>query len=283
MNTENNKVVFLHTPKTGGGAMEYFFHEESKKIRRNYFFNFNGIDDSHFIKDELSTKHPLGNKCVIETIENNKSIIERYKDSIHFKQSKFLMGHTTYNFGSYFPEYNFKYITVLREPIIRTLSNILQFSQETRNDRVKFGGYYTTHKKATEGYWEFIYELLSNEYPIKGLMVHENHFLSDCQTKILQGAKYTNNQEKPNLNLALNNSELIYYSFFDDFNNGLQKSFDKVNIPFDMSKNITVNNQNNKKNKLGEFYNTPKKVIDWVIDNNKNDIELYKTLKDKYE
>jgi len=36
---ELNKVVFLHTPKTGGGAMEYFFYEQFKS-NRNYFVYF---------------------------------------------------------------------------------------------------------------------------------------------------------------------------------------------------------------------------------------------------
>jgi len=47
---ELNKVVFLHTPKTGGGAMEYFFYEQFKS-NRNYFVSFFGVDDSRFNND----------------------------------------------------------------------------------------------------------------------------------------------------------------------------------------------------------------------------------------
>jgi len=276
---EKNKVVFLHTPKTGGGAMEYFFHGESKKIRRNYFFNFNGLDDSLFIKDESSTNHPHANKCVIETISNNSSIIKRYNGSTHFKQSKFLMGHTTYNFGTYFPQYNFQYVTVLREPIIRVISNILQYSQEKKDGTIKFGGHIIPYKKSTKEYWDRIYQILNGKYPVKGFMIHENHFLRDCQTKIMQGATYKNVNENADMDLALINSKKIHYSFFDNFNEGLQESFNKVDIPFDMSKNVNVSNQNKKKVKLGEYYGATDNIIDWVINNNKNDIELYKILK----
>jgi len=279
MTEEKNKVVFLHTPKTGGGAMEYFFHNESKKIRRNYFFNFNGIDDSFFIKDENSTDHPNANKCVIETIHSNPSIVKRYNESPHFKQSKFLMGHTTYNFGSYFPQYNFEYITILREPVMRVISNILQYSQEKKDGNIKFGSYTIHHKRASKGYWESVYEILKNEYPVKGFMIHENHFLRDCQTKIMQGATYNSFYEEPNLSMALENGKKIHYSFFDNFNEGLQISFNKVNIPFDMSKNIGVTNQHNKKQKFGDYYGATDEIIKWVIENNKNDINLYEKLK----
>lgn len=279
MTEEKNKVVFLHTPKTGGGAMEYFFHNESKKIRRNYFFNFNGIDDSFFIKDENSTDHPNANKCVIETIHSNPSIVKRYNESPHFKQSKFLMGHTTYNFGSYFPQYNFEYITILREPVMRVLSNILQYSQEKKDGNIKFGSYTIHYKRASKGYWESIYEILKNEYPVKGFMIHENHFLRDCQTKIMQGATYDSFYEEPNLSIALENAKKIHYSFFDNFNEGLQNSFNTLNIPFDMSKNIGVSNQDNKKQKFGDYYGATDEIIKWVIENNKNDINLYEKLK----
>lgn len=276
MNIEFNKVVFLHIPKTGGGAMEYFFYNETKQIRRNYFFNFNGIDDSYFIKDDKSTNHKSGNKCVIETIENNPSIVERYRKSVHFIVSKLLMGHTTYNFGNYFPRYNFEYITVLREPITRTLSNIMQFSQILKNDSVKFGKHIMEHEKGSENYWKNIYDILQNDYPVKGLMVHENHYLSNCQTRILQGATYKNIKEQPNIELAFENSKKIHYSFFEDFNDGLQKSFDKTNIPINMSKNTDI-----KKSNYGEYYGAPNEVIDWVIKNNLLDIELYKKLKNE--
>ena len=95
----------------------------------------------------------------------------------------------------------------------------------------------------------------------------------------MQGATYKNVNENADMDLALINSKKIHYSFFDNFNEGLQESFNKVDIPFDMSKNVNVSNQNKKKVKLGEYYGATDNIIDWVINNNKNDIELYKILK----
>lgn len=286
MSIEKNKVVFLHTPKTGGGAMEYFFYDQTKLIRRNYFFNFNGLDDSRFIKDDNSTKHDNGNKCLIEGIHNNNAVIKRYKNSKHFEQCKFLMGHTTYSIGDLFPEYNFKYITVLREPIIRTMSNILQFTY-VKDGYVKFGRHTEKCEKGSEKYWKFIYDIMSSEYPIKGLMTHENHYLRNCQTRIMQGAKYNNIDEVADINTAIKNSKEINYSFFDDFNDGLQKSFDKLGIEIDMSlnhiaKNGTPDSQKNKQKKLGEYYGANNNMIELVKEFNKIDIELYNTLYKEY-
>lgn len=281
---EKNKVVFLHTPKTGGGAMEYLFYDQTKLISRNYFFNFNGLDDSRFYSDEYSTKHPNGNKCLIESIHTNKSIVERYNNSPHFKQCKFLMGHTTYSFGDLFPRYNFEYITVLRDPIMRTISNILQFTY-FKDGEVKFGKHRKICDKGSDEYWNFIYDIMLNEYPIKGLLTHENHFLRNCQTRILQGAKYNDINEKVDLDTAIKNSKKIHFSFFDNFNEGLQKSFDKTNIKIDMSKNHAADKgipktQKSKEDKFGKYYGASDKLVELITELNKTDIELYNKLKD---
>jgi hypothetical protein len=280
---ELNKVVFLHTPKTGGGAMEYFFYEQFKS-NRNYFVSFFGVDDSRFNNDELVTKRKGGNHCLIEGIFKNPELVEDFKNSPHFQQSKVLFGHTTYGLGELFPEYNFEYLTVLREPIERTISNIAQFSNIMKNNEyVKFGAHVTKHDKFSDEYWDFIYDVLTKEYPTRGLLVHENMYLRNCMTHILAGSKYLDVNEVANIDLALKNSENIKISFFDNFNEGIQKSFDELNISIDMSKNIKAKHgkpqDNPNKTKHGKYYNAPQKIIDFVIEHNQTDIKLYETLR----
>jgi len=283
---ELDKVIFLHTPKTGGGAMEYFFYEQFKKIRRNYFVSFFGVDDSRFYNDELVTKRKNGNHCLIEGIFRNSQLVEDFKNSPHFQQSKILFGHTTYGLGELFPEYNFEYLTVLREPIERTISNIAQFSSIMgNNEYVKFGVHTTKNDKFSDEYWDFIYDVLTKEYPTKGLLVHENLYLRNCMTHILSGSKYLDVNEDANIDLALENSDKIKISFFDDFNNGIQRSFDELNIPIDMSKNVKAKDgkpqDNPNKKKHGTYYNAPQKLIDFVTEHNQTDIKLYDILKNK--
>ena len=174
---EKNKLLFIHTPKTGGGSMENFFYNETKKVRRNYFLSFNGTDDSLHINDERSTQRKQGNKTVIEAICKREEIVEVYKSSPHFAEAKMLFGHTNMAFPALFLEYNFEVMMVLREPIERAISNIIQFSPETRDGRALFSRYDTEHKKYSAGYWDSIYEILIKEYPIPTITIHDNFYL----------------------------------------------------------------------------------------------------------
>ena len=283
---EKNKIIFLHIPKTGGRFLQKFLYHHTKKIRRNYFLSFTGFDDSAHFNDEHSTKRKHGNKCLIETIHNRPEIVDMYNNSPHFKQSKLLMGHTTYSFGRLFPEYNFNYVTVIREPIIRTLSNILQFTT-SKNGKVYFGRNSDNLIVGTNKYWDFMYEIIKNQYPIKGFMIHENLFLRNIQTRILQGSEFSSYDEILNLDIAVENSKNIKYSFFDDFNKGLQKSFDFYKIPINMSLNEIAEKglpktQENKQNKLGMYYGADKKMVDLIRQLNDIDIKLYNKLKVRY-
>lgn len=277
---EKNKLLFIHTPKTGGGAMENYFYHETKKIRRNYFLSFNGTDDSRYIKDERSTQRQQGNKTVVEAICERQEIIDLYKRSPHFAEAKMLFGHTNMVFPTLFPEYNFEVMMVLREPIERAISNISQFSPQTKDGRVKFSHYYTNHEKYSTGYWDFIYEILTKEYPIKGFSVHENFYLRNCMSNMISGNPYIDSSENIDMDFVFNQLEKMNISFYDDFNNGLQANFDKLNIPIDMSRNYIPTNSN--KSDLGKYYGAPDKVIDFVIENNQNDIKLYKHLRSDY-
>lgn len=278
---ETDKIVFLHVPKTGGGFLEDYFYNQCKN-NRNFFLSFNGLDDSRMYSDERSTDHPKGNKCVIESIfrTGKEETISRFKNSPHFKESKLIMGHTTVALEELFPEYKFRYIAVLREPILRTLSNFLQFSHyNSVKKECSFAKYTSKYKPLTFDYWNWIHDIIINNYPLDTLMIHENHYLSNCQTKILQGSRYQDKYEFPNLKKAKEQLDITYYSLFEDFNTGLQKNLNKLNLPIDMSDNgmgtKTPIPQTTKQNKYGDFYNAPQKMIDLVTEMNRVDIELY--------
>lgn len=274
---EKDKLLFIHIPKTGGGSMEWYFYEETKKIRRNYFLSFNGLDDSRFIQDERSTQREIGNKTLVESICKDEKIIEVYKTSPHFAEAKMLFGHTNMIFPTLFPEYNFEVMMVLREPLERTISNIVQFSPETKDGRVKFSKYYTTHEKYSAGYWDFVYEILTKEYPVQGIMIHDNFYLRDCMCQMISGNPYLDSNPEVNMEVVYKQLEKINISFYDEFNNGLQANFDKIGIPIDMSNNHIPSNTN--KSKLGKYYGATDKVLEVVTANNQNDIALYRHLR----
>lgn len=273
-----DKVVFLHIPKTGGGAMQHFLYNQLKD-QRNYFLSFFGHDDSLKHKDELSTNG--NNQCLIESIWYNKKIVDKFENSPHFKMSKLLLGHTTYSFKELFPEYNFKFISVVREPIERTISNIVQLTKKGKND-LSFGKAKTNHKLYSKEYWDFIKDILVNGLPIPGLLRHENLFLSNIITRVFQGDKYLPETIEPNIEIAKQNMQNICIAFFDKYNESLQECFDNFNIPIDMSLNKRASGgsptPSEAKKNNGKFYNAPDSIIDIIIDWNKIDIQLYKDI-----
>lgn len=272
---ELNKLLFIHTPKTGGGSMEQYFYNKTKKIRRNYFLSFNGTDDSRYIQDERSTQRNRGNKTVIEKICSNQEIVDIYNKSRHFAEAKMLFGHASMALPNLFPSYNFEIMMVLREPIERTISNICQFST-ILDGKVKFGNQWTEHKKYTKGYWDFVYEILNREYPIQGFSIHENLYLRNCMCHIINGNTYKTFHTEVNLDEVFNKIEKINISFYDDFNKGLQSNFNHLNIPIDMSANyIPINSE---KTILGKYYGATDKIIELISANNQYDIELYQHL-----
>ena len=281
---ETDKVVFLHTPKTGGAAMQFYMCRQFMAVRKNYFLSFAGIDDSRYDGDDdtFAAPRPGGNQCVIERIFDEPARVDAFRHNSHFQRAKVLCGHTTCSFATLFPEYRFQYLTVLREPIERTISNIAQLSPAFPT-HVAFGAHQTSAPKFSDDYWEFIFDILTRGYPVEGLMVHENLYLRNCMTRILQGSKYRDVHEEPTLNQALGNAMRIQISFFDDFNAGLQRSFDVLGIPIDMSGNLRARHGmpdvDPVKRPLGRYCNAPRKLIDFVIEHNQTDIQLYATLR----
>lgn len=273
-----DKVVFLHIPKTGGGAMQHFFYSQLKN-HRNYFLSFFGQDDSAQHNDSLSTQGT--NQCLIESIWYNQKIVDKLKNSPHFKMSKLLLGHTTYSFKELFPEYKFKFITVIREPIERTISNIIQLTK--KNAKIlKFGKTEIAHDLYSKEYWQSIKNILSNGLPIQGLLRHENLFLSNIITRVFQGDKYLVEEMVPDLEIAKINAKDICISYYDNYNNSLQKCFDNLNIPINMSNNKKASEGSPKpsdaKKLHGKYYGAPDKVIEIVNSLNFTDIQLYNYL-----
>ena len=169
---------------------------------------------------------------------------------------------------------------VLREPIERAISNIIQFSPEPRDGRALFCRYDTEHKKYSAGYWDSIYEILIKEYPIPTITIHDNFYLRNCMSNMIGGNQYKDFNQDIDMDFVFSQLDKMNISFYDDFNNGLQANFDKLNIPIDMSRNHIPINSNKKK--LGKYYGAPDKVIELVRENNQNDIKLYKHLRSDY-
>jgi hypothetical protein len=281
-NTQKNKIVYLHIPKTGGAAMQYYFYDQVKHLR-NYFLSFFGHDDSRFFEDERSTKGT--NHCLIEAIHKNPKILEKFKSSVHFDECSLLFGHTTVAIESLFPEYNFQYLTVIRDPIERTISNIIQFTKPIKDsNNSSFARYTIDADKYSIEFWNQMYEILEKKLYLNNLLVHECCYLSNCMTRVLAGDEYLVNSANTNIDQARINiaSKNIKIGYYHKFNISLQKCLDHYNIPINMSKNYKAKGgepePNKFKSQFGKYYGATEAVIDWVIKNNMDDITIYKEL-----
>lgn len=282
MSINTNKIVFLHIPKTGGAAMQYYFYDQLKS-RRNYFLSFFGHDDSRFFNDNRSTKD--SNHCLIESIHKNPKLIERFKNSEHFKEATLLFGHTTVSIEQLFPEYTFKYLAMIRDPIERTVSNIVQFTKPIKDSNYcTFGKNTIEYAKYSKEFWNSISTILNNQFPVNGLLVHENCYLSNCMTRIFSGDNYLSYDNTIDHSIALSNiyDKNIQIGTYNEFNTSLQRCLDYYNIPIDMSKNNKAASgepsPNKHKSEYGRFYGATDDVLEWVTRHNQNDIILYRKL-----
>lgn len=282
MSINMDKIVFLHIPKTGGAAMQYYFYDHLKN-RRNYFLSFFGHDDSRFFNDSRATKD--SNHCLIESIHKNSKLVDKLNNSQHFKEAKLLFGHTTTSIEELFPEYKFKYLAVVRDPIERTVSNIIQFIKPIKDSNYcTFGKNRIEFEKYTDGFWNSITDILNSQFPVNGLLIHENCYLSDCMTRIFAGDKYLSYTNSPSYESALLNisQKDIKIAYYNRFNTSLQECLDYYHIPINMNKNNKAASgepsPNKHKSQYGRFYGANDGVLQWIIDNNQNDITLYKKL-----
>lgn len=279
---EREKVLFLHIPKTGGSGLALLLFQQLSKVRRNYFLSFTGRDDSDFFHDQFSTPRAGGNRCVIETIFANPALVEEFRASPHFQQAKLLFGHTTTAFGPLFPAYNFRCLAVVREPIQRALSNILQFST-LRDGLLTLGSQPLRGTKASPEYWQDVLTLLRREFPVPGLARHENLFLRDCMTRVLMGSRYLDLDEPADHDRALEGAASTRISFFDDFNAGLQRSFDALGVPADLSRNARADGrpvtESRLSRELGPHFGAPPEMIEFVAEHNQVDARLYASLR----
>lgn len=278
--TEHEKIGYLHVPKTGGAAMCYFFYEQLRRVRRNYFLSFTGVDDSRDIQDEWSTKRERGNWCIVERMAERPALADEFRHSPHFAQARMVFGHQTSFLAAIFPEYRWRFVAVLREPIERTISNIVQFANFDVGSRL--GHHKFAAEACSDEYWEAVYRVLTSEYPIEGLATHENFYLRNGMTHILQGSSYRDPAEAPDVFRALAMGFRMQLAIYENLNVGLQRCFDALGVPVDMSKNTKAAAGappvSTRKQSLGRYYNAPQKVLDFVAETNQLDLQLYEML-----
>lgn len=266
-------------PKTGGGAMEHFFREQFARIRRNYFLSFNGNDDSRIYDDALRTRRSNGNRCVAEFLAQDPALRRKLARSPHFLQAQIVFGHQTTLLGALFPDFRWRYISVLRDPVERAISNLVQFSSPHTGSRL--GSEIFDAPRCSPEYWEQVRRILARGLPVPGLLVHENYYISNAMTHVLAGNAYRHHGRRPDIFVALAMAFQMQLALYENFNAGLQRCFDALGVPIVMAENTRADEASPRsaaRAALGRHYGAPPDVIALVAQLNAVDIQLYDIL-----
>jgi hypothetical protein len=276
---KDKKIAFIHIPKTGGTALEW-------KIFNAYRFQ-----DPHFYFSFLATDGSKGKNWygMPEMFESRPDIFTEIMKNEHFLNSSVISGHYSHSILKHFNGIDFnKKITILREPISRSISNICEHTRlhvANKNNKLphdiwKFGKATTPPEKSPE-YWEFMYILITDSITknnrIDAILPHESMMITNAMTHMLGGSNLASVVE-PNLSAAKDFIDRpdTYIADFSNYNETVQKmmldvGLDKVSL----ANNILGNGDPHSNRSVGLNHNAPQKMIDLIADLNQADIELY--------
>lgn len=249
------KIGFVHLPRTGGTYLEGVL---SSLMTPQEFINFFGTPESQI-------PNKLG---VVERIAKDKQRQDCILDIPNWQTAKIFSGHFSLNIESYLPpEYNYSYITILRNPITRAYSFVKKITTSggfrrvlTANDSEKIG---------SDIFWDNFIEYYTSDCST-GLSSHEIHGFSNYMTKVFSGSDLSESVINVDNDLFIqakkNLSKMKYIGLFEnyeksviDFLNIFGLSYDRLTVRESQNKNIE--NQ---------------KIADFIASINKYDIELYK-------
>tara|TARA_B100000085_G_C18559679_1_gene519018 strand:+ start:3212 stop:3964 length:753 start_codon:yes stop_codon:yes gene_type:complete len=244
------KIGFAHIPRTGGTYLEALL----TVMGPDKFINFFGTPN-----DQKPNK--LG---LVEYIERD---IGRQADLLsisNWKTAQLFSGHFSLNIHRFLPEeYEYKYMTILRNPLNRTISFIKKitssknFKNEIASDcEVNSDQFWYNAKKYIE------------EKNTSGLMMHERHGFSNYMTKILAGINLANDCEmdeqlfqkaKHNLN------DMVFIGRFEKYAETVKDVFELFKLPLRPMQTKTENP-----------HQVPQEIADFLTHINQYDIRLYK-------
>lgn len=278
-----NKIAFLHIPKTGGGWLEGTIHSQTTTLGSDgkYLFNFFGQDQSK----GKNWKGPS------ELFANQPHKIKSLLDNEHFQQSKIITGHFSYNLLDMLKPYTFDVFSIIRNPIDRVISNIIQYTNTfTPNPNNSISevyhrfGKHNVSKPGTVEYWDQIYDILSNDvemsnisskrlqHPSIGVLIYEYYMLNNCMVHMYGGSNIGAWNTSPNLSRAKENLKNIKIARFEDYNQSLTNVFDDIKLPVD----ISANSKGESRPRITcGLKKAPQKVYNMLENSNMMDLELY--------
>ena len=250
-----NKIGFVHLPRTAGTYMEGVL---SSVMGPERFINFFGTPDNQ-------VPNKLG---IVERIAVDKQRQDCILQIPNWPTAELFSGHFSLNIEPFLPkEYNYSYITIIRNPITRVYSFVKKVTSS--------GGFrrYLTSDGidpiGTDVFWQNFIDYYQNKQRI-GLSNHERNGFSNYMTKVFSGSDLSRddivvddllyNKAKDNLN------KMKYIGLFENYKETIESFLKLFNLEFNRyhireSRNKNIDN---------------KTILDFIESINTYDTKLYK-------
>jgi hypothetical protein len=248
----STKTGFLHIPRTGGTYLEALLQHIGPKR----FVNFFGTPDNQ-IHNRIS---------LIEQISKNSQSQTKLQKILSADEVQIFSGHFSLNISEFLPNnYQYKYFTILRNPIDRTIS----FIKKVTSSR-GFVSYMTSDCSFNDQKFWYNFQQYIDKKLNYGLMTHEIHGFSNYMTKALAGIDLSvsdaNVGDTEYQTALLNTKNMCYVGDFKYYKETVQHILNM----FDIRVNAHIRNPNDHTN------NIPNNIIKLITDLNSYDLKLYR-------
>jgi len=227
-----NKVGFVHIPRTGGTYLEALFCSMGPEK----FINFFGTPESQIV-------NKLG---VVERIESDTARQKCLLEIPNWNTATLFSGHFSLNIKKFLPkDYSYDFITIIRDPVNRTYSFIKKVTSSRGFKRVL-----TDNGQIAVGaldFWKNFQEYYKkNDHT--GLSNHEINGFSNYITKVFAGCDLSNIihvNEAIYQEARSNLSQAKYIGLFENYKqtvDDLLSMFDIQNIRYHIRENTSVSN-----------------------------------------
>lgn len=252
-----NKIGFTHMPRTGGTYLESII---SESMGPDEFINFFGTPN----------EQKLNKISIIENISKDKKKQKDILNLTNWNKCILFSGHFSLNIKKFLPpQYNYKFITIIRNPLDRVIS----FVKKITSSRA-FKQYITGDKQIDDSvFWNNYMDYVGKQKAI-GLMPHERNGFNNYYTKVLAGEDLSNPflfADTDMLDRAISNMDnFLYVGLFEKYTETLHDICNILSIPC----NMYEKKRNN--------HIIPDKAKEFITKNNYYDIELYRYIQEKY-
>lgn len=248
----NDKIGFLHIPRTGGTYLEALLCS----MGPDKFINFFGTPQNQ-------QENKIG---LIENISRDIGRQNKLQNIPNWSTAELFSGHFSLNISDFLPKkYQYKYITILRNPVNRVVS----FIKKVTSSKNFHKSIASNCEIGSAKFWNNFIEYYTHNKN-DGLMPHEIHGFSNYMTKAIAGLDLS----KPNItinndiyNLAKNNlNKMAYIGKFENYQDTV---YNILSLFKQQVKNLSIKKENN-------HTISDNNIIEFLISINEYDIKLYK-------